>query len=184
MNEFLQILGVYSVKDVIAIAAVVIATSLIKIPIKRAASKYAQNGGNKSLINSLIVFLCVVLSFCAALVVKLMELNWDWSALPWADKASDVLPQWAIIFIGASTIYAILWQAIEKGIGAAFQAVVKAIQKKGNGEVVDIIIESDAAVAAPVPALEPEPEQKPEPIVKKKKEEPKPVVKDPNIKYL
>ncbi len=134
MNEFLQILGVYSVKDVIAIVAVVLLTSLVKIPIKRAASKYAEGGGNKALINSLIVFICVVNSFAAAILIKLIENGWDWGSIPWAEKASDVLPQWAIVFVGASTLYAILWQSLEKGIGAAFQAVVKAIQGGKAGE--------------------------------------------------
>lgn len=162
MNEILNTLGLYSVKDAIVIMAVVILTSAVKIPIKRAANKYAQNGGNKSLINSMIVFLCLVFSFCGALVLKLIELNWDWTAIPWTGDVASTLPQWAIIFAGASTVYAIIWQSLEKGVSALFSLVAK---KMFGGKEADLIIVRSPA-AQDVPA-------EPAPRIEEKKEKPK-----------
>ncbi len=155
MNEILRTLGLYSVKDAIIILIVVILTSLIKIPVKRAASKYAENGGNKSVINFLIVFICLALSFFGALALKLIELNWDWSAIPWCEKVSDVLPQWGIIFAGASTIYAIVWESAEKGVSAIFKLILEKLFKKDEekSDEVKMVDESPVQVEQPKPKL-------------------------------
>ena len=59
IRQILDALGIHSLKVAAAIIVVVILTSLVKIPVKRAANKYVQQGGNKNLITSLIVFICL-----------------------------------------------------------------------------------------------------------------------------
>ena len=130
IKQILDALGIHSLKVAAAIIAVVIATSIIKIPVKRAANKYAENGGNKNLINALIVFICIVLSFAAALILELIRVGWDWSAIEWGGKVSDVLPNWAVIAVMASTLYSIIWQSLEKGISAAFSAILSKLFNK------------------------------------------------------
>lgn len=159
LRQILDALGIHSLKVAAAILAVTLLTSIVKIPVKRAANKYAENGGNKSLINALIVFICITLSFLAALFLELLRVNWDWSAIAWGGKVSDVLPNWAIIAVMSSTLYSIIWQSVEKGISAAFKAVLGKIFKheespKGQVEVI------------PAPVIE-----EPKPKAKKKPEE-------------
>ena len=86
-------------------------------------------------------------------------MNWDWSAIAWGGKVSDVLPNWAIIAVMSSTLYSIIWQSVEKGISAAFKTVLGKIFKheespKGQVEVI------------PAPVIE-----EPKPKAKKKPEE-------------
>lgn len=130
LRQILDALGIHSLKVAAAILAVTLLTSIVKIPVKRAANKYAENGGNKSLINALIVFICITLSFLAALFLELLRVNWDWSAIAWGGKVSDVLPNWAIIAVMSSTLYSIIWQSVEKGISAAFKTVLGKIFNK------------------------------------------------------
>ncbi len=178
MNEILKTLGLYSVKSAIAILIVVVLTSAVKIPVKHAANKYAENGGNKSLINSLIVFICLVFSFAAALVLKLIDVNWEWSLIPWTTDVSSALPQWAIIFAGASSVYAIVWQSLEKGVSALFALVAKKVFGTDAGDV--IVVESPAATQVP----EPEAPKVEEKKSKKAKEEQLEQKTDTPIKYL
>lgn len=161
IKQILDALGIHSLKVAAAILAVVIATSIIKIPVKRAANKYAENGGNKNLINALIVFICVVLSFAAALILELIRVGWDWSAIEWGGKVSDVLPNWAVIAVMASTLYSIIWQSLEKGISAAFSAILSKIFKKDEEP-------KDQVEVIPAPSVE----EEPKPKAKKKAEEP------------
>lgn len=159
LRQILDALGIHSLKVAAAILAVTLLTSLVKIPVKRAANKYAENGGNKSLINALIVFICITLSFLAALFLELLRVNWDWSAIAWGGKVSDVLPNWAIIAVMSSTLYSIIWQSVEKGISAAFKTVLGKIFKKDESP-------KDQVEVIPAPVVE-----EPKPKAKKKPEE-------------
>lgn len=159
LRQILDALGIHSLKVAAAILAVTLLTSIVKIPVKRAANKYAENGGNKSLINALIVFICITLSFLAALFLELLRVNWDWSAIAWGGKVSDVLPNWAIIAVMSSTLYSIIWQSVEKGISAAFKAVLGKIFKHEEKA-------KDQVEVIPAPVIE-----EPKPKAKKKPEE-------------
>ena len=159
LRQILDALGIHSLKVAAAILAVTLLTSIVKIPVKRAANKYAENGGNKSLINALIVFICITLSFLAALFLELLRVNWDWSAIAWGGKVSDVLPNWAIIAVLSSTLYSIIWQSVEKGISAAFKTVLGKIFKHEEKA-------KDQVEVIPAPVIE-----EPKPKAKKKPEE-------------
>lgn len=159
LRQILDALGIHSLKVAAAILAVTLLTSIVKIPVKRAANKYAENGGNKSLINALIVFICITLSFLAALFLELLRVNWDWSAIAWGGKVSDVLPNWAIIAVMSSTLYSIIWQSVEKGISAAFKTVLGKIFKHEEKA-------KDQVEVIPAPVIE-----EPKPKAKKKPEE-------------
>lgn len=149
IRQILDALGIHSLKVAAAIIAVVILTSLIKIPVKRAANKYVEQGGNKNLITSLIVFICLALSFAAALFLELMRVGWNWKAIEWGGKISDVLPNWAVIAIMSSTLYAAIWSPAEKGISALFNLILKKIFAKKE----DVIVQSPA-IEEPKPADE------------------------------
>lgn len=164
IRQILDALGIHSLKVAAAIIVVVILTSLVKIPVKRAANKYVQQGGNKNLITSLIVFICLALSFAAALVLELIRVGWNWAAIEWGGKISDVLPNWAVIAIMSSTLYAAIWSPAEKGISALFNLVLGKLFKEKK----DIVIEPSPALEQPAPAVE---EKKPEPVKKAKKSE-------------
>lgn len=172
IRQILDALGIHSLKVAAAIIIVVILTSLIKIPVKRAANKYVEQGGNKNLITSLIVFICLALSFIAALILELIRVGWNWSAIEWGGKISDVLPNWAVIAVMSSTLYAAIWSPAEKGISALFNLVTKKIFGEKNAS---IVVKDSPAIEEPavtVTTIEEQPKQ-----AKKKKpaeESPKP----------
>ena len=166
LRQILDALGIHSLKVAAAILAVTLLTSLVKIPVKRAANKYAESGGNKSLINALIVFICITLSFLAALFLELLRVNWDWSAIAWGGKVSDVLPNWAIIAVMSSTLYSIIWQSVEKGISAAFKTVLGKIFKREESPKGQVEVIPAPVIEEPKPKAKKKPEEEAAPAMK------------------
>ena len=166
LRQILDALGIHSLKVAAAILAVTLLTSIVKIPVKHAANKYAENGGNKSLINALIVFICITLSFLAALFLELLRVNWDWSAIAWGGKVSDVLPNWAIIAVMSSTLYSIIWQSVEKGISAAFKTVLGKIFKHEEKPKSQVEVIPAPVIEEPKPKAKKKPEEEAAPAMK------------------
>ena len=171
IRQILEALGIHSIKVAAAILAVTLLTSLIKIPVKHAANKYAsEQNGNKYVINVSIVFICIALSFLAALFLELVRVGWDWGAIEWGGTVADVLPNWAVIAVASSTLYGVLWQSVEKGISGAFSAILGKILKKEDEEPkgqVEIIQQPEAIEESPKPKAKRKEEDAPAPSAMK-----------------